>query len=86
MVVHIGANQPQPTQPVQSKSQREIDLENYAGQLQEQNQKLIDKNYFNNLADEKFFRVELLSSINSIALAMSNFLAKLEEQAGQPTQ
>jgi hypothetical protein len=80
MVVHIPSNQPtQPSQPV--KSQRETDLENYAVQLQEQNQKLLDRNYFNNLSDDKFFRVELLNSINSIAQAMTNFLAKLEAQA-----
>ena len=81
MVVHIPSNQPAQAQTQPVKYQRETDLENYAVQLQETNQKLNDRNYFNSLSDDKFFRVELLNSINSIAQAMTNFLAKLEAQA-----
>lgn len=70
----------QPVQQTQNKSQREIELENQIQAYEQELQKLVDKNYLANLKDDTFFRVELLSSLNHIAMVFQNFLNELKSQ------
>ena len=80
--IHIGKKEiPKPV-----ISQRESELEEYAERLQEENKKLNELNYINNLADDKVFRAEVLGSLNSIAVSINNFLSKIEASQGDPKQ
>ena len=77
--------QPQaPPQPV--KSQRETDLENQLQLYEKEMQNLADKNYLASLKDDTFFRVELLSALNNIAMVMKNLFDKIEQLQQGGTQ
>jgi cell division septal protein FtsQ len=69
--VHIEAeNQPQPS------DNKVKELQDQLEQWKDAYQKL---EYINSLSEEKTFRLELLNSLNTIALYLKNFLDKLEQ-------
>jgi hypothetical protein len=65
----------QQQQTPQGKSQREEELEVALENLN-------NKVYLANLKDDVFFRVELLSSLNNIAIVFQTFLNEIKQSQG----
>lgn len=72
--------------PMPQKSQREVELERIATEQQQQIEVLTTKAEIANLKDDVFFRIELLRSLNNIAVVFQNFLAELKPAEEEQSQ
>lgn len=81
MVLNIGkGNQPtQVNQPVQVNQSREYELTSEIETLKEQ---ISNSEYYNNLADEKYFRLQLLNAVNRVSISLNSLQEKLIELTG----
>jgi hypothetical protein len=64
----LAAPQAPMQQAAPVKSQREIELENQLQLYAQELQKLTDRNYLLSLKDETTYRLEILTSLNSLSL------------------